>query len=398
MKDTRLLRVMRLACALTLLHAACGGTLSPTSDEQEQQDPASGQPDDGKSGDGDVARPEDADAGAQGEDGGDVEPGDGDANEPGDEPVTPGPDARAAKQRVLDYFAGIAGQYALSGIENKFNDDPHGHTDELARLAGKTPAFWGADFGFGGGTIDSRDGMIAEAKAQWSQGAIVALMYHTCVPTRDEYCDWDDIGGAHPQHLSDDEWDALFSEGTSIHAEWMARLDRLASYFQQLKDAGVAPLFRPLHEMNQCAFWWSCKDGEHGTRALWKLTHDYLTVEKGLDNIVWVWNVQDFESLGSDVGYLNPGSDYFDLATLDIYNTGFTSSNYQTMLDASGDKPIGIGECQFLPSAELLASQPAWTFFMLWPDFLYEQRNLDIYTQLFASERVLTLDEMPGWD
>jgi hypothetical protein len=34
---------------------------------------------------------------------------------------------------------------------------------------------------------------------------------------------------------------------------------------------------------------------------------------------------------------------------------------------------------------------------MLWPDFLHEPRNLDIYESLFASERVLTLDEMPGW-
>jgi hypothetical protein len=311
----------------------------------------------------------------------------------------PGAIAHAAKQRVLSYFRDISGIHTLAGIENKFSAEPHGHTDELAGLAKRTPAFWGADFGFGGDASDeSRARVIAEAKAQWEKGAVVALMYHTCVPTRDEFCEWDDIGGAHPQHLTDEEWDALFTDGTAIHGEWMARLDRLAAYLKELKDAGVAPLFRPLHEMNQCAFWWACKDGEHGTAALWKLVHDYLTKDKGLDHIVWVWNVQDFESLSDDVGYLNPGPEYFDLATLDVYNTGYTTHNYQTMLEASGGKPIGIGECQFLPTGELLEAQSSWTFFMLWPDFLYEQRNLDLYTSLFASERVLTRNELSGWN
>jgi hypothetical protein len=52
----------------------------------------------------------------------------------------------------------------------------------------------------------------------------------------------------------------------------------------------------------------------------------------------------------------------------------------------------------FLPTIELLNNQPQWSFFMLWPDFIYEKRNTDIYKSLFATERVVTLDEMPGWN
>jgi hypothetical protein len=310
----------------------------------------------------------------------------------------PTPDANAAKARVLDYFAALSGAHTLAGVENKLNTAPHGHTDQVAGHAGRTPSFWGIDFGFGDEAIENRDAIVEEAKRQWEAGAVVAFMYHTCVPTRDERCGWDDIGGAHPQHLTSEEWAALFTPGTSIHDEWIRRLDILAGYFATLRDAGVAPLFRPFHEMNQCAFWWSCTTGENGTVRLYQLTHDYLVEEKGLDNIVWVWNVQDFESLAEDVVTYDPGPSYFDIATLDVYNTGYTQGNYEAMLGAAGGKPIGVGECQFLPSLDVLDAQPEWTFFMLWPDFIELESNLDRYPALFGSDRVITLDEMPGWN
>jgi hypothetical protein len=305
--------------------------------------------------------------------------------------------AQKARAQVISYFEQISGNGTLAGIENKSSAAPHAHTDELAGLAKKTPAFWGGDFGFGG-AVSTRDSLISEAKNQWAKGSVVALMYHTCVPTRDENCGWDDIGGAHPVHLTDQQWADLFTEGTAIHTEWYRRLDLLAGYFQQLRDAGVAPLFRPFHEMNQCAFWWSCKTGTNGSVRLWKETYDYLVHEKGQDHIVWVWNIQDFSSLASDATTYNPGASYFDLAALDVYNTGYTSGNYDAMLGAAGGKPIGIGECQFMPTVDLLNSQPKWTFFMLWPDFIYESKNTALYQSLFASERVITLDEMPGWN
>ncbi|HSC87247.1 MAG TPA: glycosyl hydrolase [Polyangiaceae bacterium] len=315
-----------------------------------------------------------------------------------DVPNPPLNTAQRARLRVLELFANLSGQRTLAGIENKSSATPHSHTDEVAGLAGRTPSFWGADFGFGNGAVGNRDSMIAEAKRQWSQGAVVSLMYHTCVPTRDELCGWDDIGGAHPVHLTNQQWDDLFTPGTAIHTEWYRRLDILAGYFQELRDAGVAPLFRPFHEVNQCAFWWSCVDRPNGSVRLWKDTYDYLVHEKGQDHLVWTWNIQDFTSLGSDIPKYNPGADYFDLATLDIYNTGYTGGNYQAMLGMAAGKPIGIGECQFLPTLDVLNSQPNWTFFMLWPDFINEPRNTAIYRSLFASERVQTLDEMPGWE
>jgi hypothetical protein len=295
------------------------------------------------------------------------------------------------KQKVLDYFASISGKQTIFGVENK--GTPHGDTDHVKSVTLKQPGFWGNDFGFGG-AVGGRTAMGAEAVKQWNAGAVVALMYHACAPTRDENCSWDDVGGANPQHLSDAQWTDLVTPGTDLYKAWIGRLDALSVVFKTLKDAGVAPLFRPFHEMNQCVFWWSCHKGENGSLKLYQITHDYLTNDKGFDNIIWVWNVQDFNSLSSDVTSYNPGTRYFDIASLDVYNTGYTSGNYNAMLGAAGDKPIAIGECQFMPSLDILKQQPKWLYAMLWPDFYANNPNL---SALYNSDSVLTEDEMPGW-
>jgi hypothetical protein len=298
--------------------------------------------------------------------------------------------------KVLDYFASVNAQKkAIAGQQNKFNSAPAGATDWIKSHTGKQPGLWSADFGFGSDALDNRWKMIAEAKKQWSQGAVVQIMYHNCIPTRDEYCSWDDIGGAHPQHLSNSQWSELVTDGTSLNKAWKARLDTLSPYFADLKAAGVAPLFRPLHEMNQGAFWWGGRSGAGGTRKLWQITYDYLVKTKGFDNIVWVWDIQDFGSLGSDVSSYNPGASYYDIAALDVYDGGYDAWKYDAMVNGAGGKPIAIGECEKPPTSAQLASQPKWSFFMLWPDFLDE--NAGTLPGLYGAPNVITEGQMPGW-
>ena len=304
----------------------------------------------------------------------------------------PLPMASVGKQKVLDYFASISGKKTIFGIENK--GTLHADTDQVKSITGKEPGFWGNDFGFGSGAVGQRNAMAGEAINQWNAGAVVGLMYHACAPTRDEYCSWDDIGGKAPQKLDESQFTDLVTPGTDLYKAWIGRLDALSVVFQKLKDAGVAPLFRPFHEMNQCVFWWSCHSGANGSAKLYQLTHDYLVNTKGFDNIIWVWNVQDFGSLASDVKTYNPGSAYYDIAALDVYNTGYTSGNYNAMLGVASGKFVAIGECQFMPSSDLLASQPKWLYAMLWPDFYGDNPNL---AAVYGAANVLTEDEMPGW-
>lgn len=301
------------------------------------------------------------------------------------------------RQHMLDYFYSISGKYTLVGVENKDEAHPTSDTARVDAIAGRPSSLWGGDFGFGSYALTYRQTMVNEAKNQFNKGALPILMYHACAPTRDEYCSWDDIGGAHPADLSDAQFQQLLTPGTALYNTWIGRLDTLAGYFQQLKDANVVVLFRPLHEINQCVFWWACHTGTYGSAALFRLTRDYLVKTKGLDNIIWVWNVQDFTTLNSDVDKYTPGTDYFDIASLDVYNTGYTSSNYNTMLRIAGDKLIAIGEDQFVPSQSLLSSQPKWLFEMLWPDFIDDSRNHATLPGLYGASNVLTLDELSGW-
>lgn len=321
------------------------------------------------------------------------------ASDAGVDAVVPdiAPPSRTADKRaaILDFLRGLSGHKTLVGIENKNAGTPTSDTDAITGIAGKVPSFWGGDFGFGSGAVGDRGKLIAEAKRQFERGALVGLMYHACAPNRDEYCSWDDIGASKHAQLSDAEFTELVTPGTTLNAAWIARLDTLAGFFRELKSAEVVVLFRPLHEMNQCVFWWSCHKGPNGSSKLFQLTHDYLTKTKGLDNIIWVWNVQDFTTLASDVDAYSPGTTYFDIAALDVYNTGYTQTNYDTMLKVAAGKPIAIAECQFMPTSTLLGSQNKWLYAMLWPDFIDENRSS--LSALYHASNVLTLDAMPGW-
>jgi hypothetical protein len=307
----------------------------------------------------------------------------------------PTPPPTGARAKVLAYLDGLGGKKTLTGQHDKFNSTPASATDQVHGITGKYPALWSADFGFGQDALDNRGTMIAEAKKQWQAGAVVQIMYHNCAPTRDELCGWDDIGGANPAHLSDAQWNELVTDGTALHAAWIARLDTLSPYLADLKAAGVAPLFRPLHEMNQGVFWWGGRGGANGTRKLWQITHDYLVNKKGFDHIIWVWDIQNFGSLASDAVDYYPGASYFDIAALDVYGGGYTQQNYDVMKKAAAGKPIAIGECEFPPAVDVFNSQPDWIFFMLWPDFVDE--NAGALPGLYSAPRMVTRDQMPGW-
>lgn len=300
-----------------------------------------------------------------------------------------------AKQKVLSFLASIRGKKTVAGQHDKDSATPTDATDQVTSIAGRAPAMWSGDFLFGADMVAARPTMIAQAKAEWAKGSIVQLMYHACAPTGDESCTWDDIGGATPQHLTDAQWADLVTDGGTLNEAWKARLDELSVFFAQLQAAGVAPLFRPEHEMNQPIFWWAGRPGPEGTARLFQMTHDYLVGNKGFRNIIWVWDLQDFATLTSDVVQYAPGPDYFDIAALDYYDGGYLASEYATMQTAAAGKLIAIGECSTLPTADELAQQPDWSFFMLWPDFIGQ--NAGALPALYAAPNVVTLGQMPGW-
>lgn len=106
--------------------------------------------------------------------------------------------------------------------------------------------------------------------------------------------------------------------------------------------------------------------------------------------------MQDFGSLVNDLNNYNPGSQYWDVAALDVYE-GFANWKYQAMVNVSGGKPIAIGECDRLPTEAMLNNEPRWSFFMSWSELTFSSNSSSEISALYNGRRVLTRDEMPGW-
>ena len=58
---------------------------------------------------------------------------------------------------------------------------------------------------------------------------------------------------------------------------------------------------------------------------------------------------------------------------------------------------IAIGECAQLPSAADLVTAPQFVFFMDWAELVQTENSQAQVKTLYAADRVLTHDELPGW-
>jgi mannan endo-1,4-beta-mannosidase len=298
--------------------------------------------------------------------------------------------------RVLNYLYSIKGTSTVSGQHNREpNSNPSQWTAEIFNTTGRYPALWSGDFLFQADNIANRGTMIDQAITEWSHGAIVNLMWHACSPALAEPCDWDSNGVL--SRMSDEQWNELLTDGTPINTTWKARMDAVAVHLQRLEEAGVEVLFRPIHEMNQGVFWWGGRPGPNGTARLYQITRDYFRNTKGLTNLIWVWDLQDFGSLSDDITSYHPGDRNFDVFALDIYE-GNTQTKYELANIAAGGKPFGIGECATLPTVSQLEAQPNWGFFMGWAELVFSDNTTAAIQTLYTDSRVVTLDEMPGWD
>ena len=304
--------------------------------------------------------------------------------------------------KSLNYLYSISGKATVAGIQNRYSETPDSFTQQAQQVSGRTPGLWGGDFLFDYNE-QYRWTMINEAKTQWESGALVNIMWHACNPALSDPCSWDGVctngvsNGSGPQsHLSDSQWQELITDGTSLNSRWKQMMDDISQYLMFLQNNGVEVLFRPLHEMNQGCFWWGGRSGSTGTARLYQITHDYLTNVKGLTNLVWVWDLQDFSTLQQDVVGYNPGSQYYDVVALDIYS-GYATWKYNVMQSVSAGKPIAIGECDVLPDISLLANEPQWMFFMSWSELTFQKNTNTQISDLYNSAQVITLDEMPGW-
>lgn len=304
---------------------------------------------------------------------------------------------KKTKFKMLNYLYSISGSKTVAGTHNKEpNLTPARWTNKVDTVTGHYPGLWSGDFLFQQDNIDNRQLMINEAVKQWQKGSLINIMWHACNPAMLEPCGWNKSGVL--SKLTDDQWKEITTDGSPLNKVWKQRVDEVCVYLQQLKEKGVEVLWRPMHEMNQGVFWWGGRPGPDGTLKLYQMMHDYMTKEKKLTNLIWVWDIQDFGTLANDAKVYNPGDKYWDVAALDVYDkTGYTPEKYAVMQSVSNGKPIAIGECSKFPSADILLAQPKWTFFMVWSELEFKDNTIDEIKAIHTAPNVITLDKMPGW-
>ena len=290
---------------------------------------------------------------------------------------------------VLSFLHSISGNHIVSGVHNKEPlSQPSQYTAQAHSITGKWPGLWGGELGFTATDIANRQTMINQAKTEWANGSLINLTWHMCRP---DVASCDFSSGPNPidgSHLTDAEWTQLITNGTTLNTDYKQKLDTAVPYFQQLKDAGIPVLFRPLHEMNEGWAWWGGRPGANGSAKLYQITHDYL-VSKGLTNIIWVWNVKDVSGGASAAASYYPGDAYVDVASLDPWVNGFPTTDwYQALINTAHGKPISLAEVGTVPTPAQLAAQPQWTWFMIWSDYLTSANTTAGLQATFNSSRV----------
>jgi mannan endo-1,4-beta-mannosidase len=290
-------------------------------------------------------------------------------------PVTPHPSPEAVA--LLSYLHSISGKYTLTGQHN-FPNTKDTYTKQAAAEYGKTPAIYGQDFGFAApgdkDAVAARPDIVAECKRQWQGGAIITLCWHAVPPTADEPVTFQPPRDGSPTNtlasvqgqLTDEQWKELLTPGTRLYQHWCDQVDVIAAFLKQLQDARVPVLWRPYHEMNGDWFWWGGRQGNYGTVALYRQMFDRFTYHHRLNNLIWVWSVDRPSTPRRQFSNFFPGTNYFDIASLDVYRNDYSQAYYDELLKLAAGKPIGLAEVGPPPSLEILKQQRNWTWWMLW--------------------------------
>ena len=204
---------------------------------------------------------------------------------------------------------------------------------------------------------------------------------------------------------------AEINETSQEYKDIVADVDIVSGYFKQLQDKGIAVVWRPLHEASGGWFWWGVGSAECYVQ-LYRLVFKRMVETNKLNNLIWVWNINTDPAFGYDYSALNaawyPGDEYVDIVAVDIYdplNDHNSAANYYNKIvsDVGTSKMIALSENGAIPDIDSIAEDKAyWSYWMTWSqtwsgNFL-EKTPTDMWKRNLDDERIIALDNMPGWD
>lgn len=335
-------------------------------------------------------------------------------------PVTEG--ATEGAQKLYNFLAMNYGVKTVSGVMT--GDVSSATVKELPDVisfqehTGKLPALVGFDFLFATGVKASDSWYqsytqmaLDAAKDLWNNGGIPAFTWHWKDPSDQidafytksgndkEYTEFDFTKGfADPACTANCTW----NKESETYKQLVSDIDEIADMFLGLQEAGVAAIFRPLHEASGKWFWWGTKGGA-AFQALYNLVYDEMVGVKGVKNLVWVWNPE----YTSDKDW-NPGTAKYDVISLDIYEawdytTKYTKAYAELTTNYGTDKILAVSENGSIPDMSAMkAGNTVWSWWMPWYQ-TWDGKFLDqtveaVWKANMESPCTIDLESMPGWD
>lgn len=246
---------------------------------------------------------------------------------------TADPNASADARAILGYLQELPERPDQRVVSGQFLGHPMDnfawayakHITDLEKATGKWVAMAGADYERLTSTYDPVDLSRVNAPLilHWQNGGWVTISWHARNPWNWKNSRDKKIG----------KYEDLFKPGTKAYRNWMEQLDRVGDALEELQRAGVTVLWRPLHESNGKAFWWTRAKKPRDLAELWKQVYEYLTVERGLHNLLWVYSVVPQANSGRPADYAYPGDEYVDIVGVDAYMPELSiEQDYQKLL------------------------------------------------------------------
>ncbi len=321
--------------------------------------------------------------------------------------------ATDAAKKMYSFLYDNFGKKTISGIMTgdmgSANGDITNHDDVKAvyKVSGKYPALVGFDFIFATGRTENEawckdytKKALELAKDTYLRGGLPAFSWHWHDPSRktDSFMVEDSNISISQALNSDGSWNT----SSDLYKYIIHDIDIIADYFLDLQEAGVACIFRPLHEASGGWFWWGRNKKPADFVKLYQLVFEEMTQVKGVHNVLWVWNA------GADDIDWNPGEKYYDIVSADIYNQAFDYSSNAGMFDklktlTQGRKIIALSENGPIPDIEKQSEEDAmWSWWMpwyqTWEGKFVDQTSPEQWRKCMNDERIITLQDMNSWN
>ena len=311
-----------------------------------------------------------------------------------------------AAKALYEYLCKGYGKQVLTGQHDTVGTLTE--TRKIYELTGRYPAIR-----FGDLMPFTQDMIIGENELEYAEkwadeGGIVGYMWHWIDPLdgTSYYSDEAkiDITKAVTEEsiykLSQKKLEKLKEDG-KISEEClllMKDIDKVSKKLAELKDKGIAVLWRPLHEASNGYFWWGRDKAAY--KWLWKQLYLRQTEYHKLDNLIWVWSAQNAD------WYV--GDKYCDVISADIYDSGSTDGQVEKLLylkKICEGKPVVMSECGTTPSIQSIADQHAfWGYIGQWGgNFLLkedaslneEYNTAESLIGFYSNDLTVTREELP---